>query len=241
MGNVLDWNLDLDGLWCILPYRVKPEEFCCEYGASSARSLWWVVTYLHNLLPVVDHEHFNFELRFAAVNSHDGQVGLFSAHEHEQRLLIVLRVEVNDEAFSLEEFKGFLTRVSEIHVSELSIFEAKAKIFRFSKEDAAYTHALKRFGENLAVLRKDEKFVFHPYTEADDTHFNLIASITQSLDSFDIIILAQTINVGLLITEDKEILSLRQCEKFKEDPFLGKCQLSGGRSSSKVSWKTRAL
>jgi hypothetical protein len=136
-------------------------------------------------------------------------------------LLPFFQLDIAIEAFTLEKFRNFLERLSEVHVSELSIFEAKAKIFRLSGKDSAYTPALKNFGRNLALLREDEKFFFHPYMEADDTHFNLISSI-KSLDSFDIIILAQASNIGLLITEDKEILGLRERETFKKDPFLGK-------------------
>ena len=140
-------------------------------------------------------------------------------------LLPFFQLDIAVEGFTLKGFKDFLTKLSEIHVSELSIFEAKAKIFRLSKKDPAYTPALKSFGENLAVLRKDEKFVFHPYTEFDDANFNLISSINQSLDSFDIIIVSQALTTGLLLTEDKEILDLREKEEFRKDPYLGKLSI----------------
>ena len=137
-------------------------------------------------------------------------------------LLPFFQLDITIEAFSLKKFKDFLTKLSEIHVSELSIFEAKAKIFRLSRKNATYIHVLKNYGDNLAVLRGDEKFIFHPYTKADDTHFNLISAKNLNLDSFDIIILAQALDVGLLITEDKEILGLREQETFTKDPLLGK-------------------
>jgi len=137
-------------------------------------------------------------------------------------ILPFFQLDIAVEAFNLKEFKEFLVRLSEVHVSELSIFEAKAKIFRLSKKDPAYVPVLENFGKNLTVLREDEKFVFHSYTEADDIHFNLISSKNHNLDSFDITILAQSLNVGTLITEDKEILSLREKEAFKKDPNLGK-------------------
>lgn len=137
-------------------------------------------------------------------------------------LLPFFQLDIAVEAFTLGKFKDFLEGLSEVHVSELSVFEAKAKIFRLSRKDSAYADALKNFGKNLALLREDEKFFFHPYMEVDDAQFNLISSINQNLDSFDIIILAQASNIGLLITEDKEILDLREREKFKKDPFLRK-------------------
>jgi hypothetical protein len=37
--------------------------------------------------------------------------------------------------------------------------------------------------------------------------------------------LAQALNVGLLLTEDKEILDLRQRENFKKDPVFGKLSI----------------
>ena len=72
------------------------------------------------------------------------------------------------------------------------------------------------------MLRNDEKFIFHPYTGQDDAHFNLITAKEFRLDSFDIIILAQALEVELLITEDEEILNLREQEAFAQDPLLGK-------------------
>jgi hypothetical protein len=137
-------------------------------------------------------------------------------------LLPFFQLDIAVEAFTLNKFKTFLARLSEIHVSELSIFEAKAKIFRLSKKDHAYMQALENFGKNLSLLREDEKLVFHKYTEADDAYFNLISSINQSLDSFDIIMVAQALNVGVLLTEDKEIISLREKEAFKKNQHLGK-------------------
>lgn len=136
-------------------------------------------------------------------------------------LLPFFRVEIEVESFSLDKFENFLTKISEVHFSELSIFEAKAKLFRLSRENTTYTQALGDFGKNLAVLREDEKFIFHPYTARDDECFNLILTKNWALDSFDIIILAQALNIRVLVTEDKEILRIRDREKFVKDPILG--------------------
>jgi len=137
-------------------------------------------------------------------------------------LLPFFQLEIAVKDFTIEDFKEFLTKASEIHVSELSIFEAKAKLFRLSRKNAAYMEALENFGNNLTVLRNDERFVFHPYTGQNDAHFNLISAKEWKLDSFDIIILAQALEVELLITEDEEILNLRDQETFVQDPQLGK-------------------
>ena len=142
-------------------------------------------------------------------------------------LLPFFQLDIAVQGFTLKKFRDFLEGLSEIHVSELSIFEAKSKIFRLSRKDPTYADALKNFGKNLALLREDEKFYFHPYVEADDVFFNLISSsfMNQKLDCFDIIMLAQALNVGLLLTEDKEILDLRQRENFKKDPIFGKLSI----------------
>lgn len=140
-------------------------------------------------------------------------------------ILPFFQIDVNVEAFTLTKFKGFLTKLPQIHFSELSIFEAKAKLQRLSRKDATYVHALKSFGTNLATLREDEKIIFHPYTAQDDENFNLIYSKNLGLDSFDTIIIAQALNTGTLITEDKEILSIREQTAFKRDPKLRKLKI----------------
>jgi len=135
-------------------------------------------------------------------------------------LLPFFRVNIEVEGFSLDKFESFLTKISKLHFSELSIFEAKAKIFRLSRENKAYTPALEDFGKNLTVLRGDERFIFHPYTGQDDRFFNSISAKDLALDSFDMIILAQALNIGLLVTEDEEILRIRDREEFVKDPTL---------------------
>ena len=140
-------------------------------------------------------------------------------------LLPFFQIDINVEAFNLDSYKEFLTKLSEVHLSELSIFEAKAKLFRLSRKDTTYKQALEIFGNNLAILREDEKFIFHQYTKHDDTHFNLISAKNLGLDSFDIIIVAQALDVGILITEDREILNIRNQEAFVKDPLLGKMMI----------------
>ena len=129
------------------------------------------------------------------------------------------------EAFDLNAFREFTGGLSEAHVSELSIFEAKAKLLRLSRNDDAYKQVLEGFGSNLAVLREDERFVFHPYTQRDDHYFDLISTKKLELDSFDAIIVAQALDTGLLVTEDREILSLKKNPAFTADPSLGKLEI----------------
>ena len=141
-----------------------------------------------------------------------------------------LDIEVN--GFSLEKFEAFLSRLDEVHLSELSIYEAKAKLFRLSRRNEGYTKALESFGDNLTVLRDDETIHFHPYRQMDDSRFNLISGKDPSLDIFDVIIVAQAVDIGLLITEDKEILNLRSRKSFAEDPELKKLNI--------IPWKELA-
>ena len=140
-------------------------------------------------------------------------------------LLPFFQVNVKIEEFTPKSFRTFLMRLSEVHFSELSIYEAKAKIYRLSRRDAALGKALEAFGANLATLRTDERITFHPYTERDDKYFNMIASKALRLDSFDTVILAQAMSVGTLITEDSEILRVRREETFQNDPVLGKTRI----------------
>jgi len=132
---------------------------------------------------------------------------------------------INVEAFTLSRFKEFIAKLSQIHFSELSIFEAKAKICRLSKRDTSYMQALEAFGDNLAVLQEDEKLIFHPYTAQDDKYFNIIFAKNLGLDVLDTIILVQAIKVGTLITEDKEILYLREQNGYTKDPIFGKLKI----------------
>lgn len=140
-------------------------------------------------------------------------------------LLPFFQIGVEVEAFALEDFKGFLARLRRVHFSELSVFEAKAKLRRLAGRDPAYARALEAFGANLAALREDERFVFHRYTAQDDGNFNLICSKGLGLDSFDAIILAQALSVGVLITEDEEILALRESGALAGDPILGEVEI----------------
>ena len=74
----------------------------------------------------------------------------------------------------------------------------------------------------MAVLREDARVVFHPYTRWEDAYLNLISAKDFRLDSFDTIIVAQALDLGLLVTEDQEILDLREQTAFREDPVLGR-------------------
>lgn len=137
-------------------------------------------------------------------------------------LLPFFQIHVTIEGFTLTGYHAFLTQQPHVHFSELSIYEAKATIHRLSRRDTAFVTALTAFGDNLATLRDDAKIVLHPYRPQDDQYYNMIAFKKLGLDSFDTIILAQALSTGLLITENRELLRVRDTDAFHSDPALGR-------------------
>jgi len=63
--------------------------------------------------------------------------------------LLPFFLDISVERFGLSRFREFFSDLSQIHFSELSVFEAKAGLCRFSKKNPAYTGALVSFGEKL--------------------------------------------------------------------------------------------
>ena len=140
-------------------------------------------------------------------------------------LLPFFQLKIDVEGFSLEGFEAFLSGLDKAHFSLLSVYEAKAKLFRLSRRDERFANALEDFGGNLAVLRDDEMITFHTYTRMDDLRFNLISGKGLDLDVFDMIIVAQAVDVGFLLTEDEDILRLRGERSFVEDPELEELEI----------------
>lgn len=134
-------------------------------------------------------------------------------------VLPFFQVPIAVKGFELSDFKVLIATLSKVHVAELSIYEAKAKLMRLSKARSGYEQALRSFGRNLNVLRWDEKFVFHNYTEKADEYFNQLLVSTERLDAFDLLVLSQAFDVGELLTEDGEILSFRDSDRFAKSPL----------------------
>jgi hypothetical protein len=139
------------------------------------------------------------------------------------------QVPVRIKDFRLSDFREFIANLSRIHVSELSVYEAKAKLLRLSKIHRGYGTVLRAFGHNLNVLRTDEKFVFRSYTGEADQRFNQLLTVAKRLDAFDLIILSEASTVGELLTEDMEILSFRDSDQFAETPPFNSMEIK--------SWK----
>jgi len=134
-------------------------------------------------------------------------------------ILPFFQVPITVEGFELSDFKMLIANLSKVHVSELSIYEAKAKLTRLSKARRGYEQALRVFGRNLDVLRLDEKFVFHSYTSEADECFNQLLASAKRLDAFDLLILSEAFTVGELLTEDEDLLTFRDSDQFAKSPL----------------------
>jgi len=134
-------------------------------------------------------------------------------------ILPFFQVPIAVEGFELSGFKVLIANLSKVHVSELSIYETKAKLTRLSKARRGYEQALRMFGRNLNVLRLDEKFVFHSYTSEADECFNQLLASAKRLDAFDLLILSEAFTVGELLTEDEDLLTFRDSDQFAKSPL----------------------
>ena len=133
-------------------------------------------------------------------------------------ILPFFQVPIRVVGFELSNFKNLIADLSRVHVAELSVYEAKAKLLRLSRVHRRYEEVLRVFSQNLNVLRSDEKFVFHSYTSEADECFNQLFHFAKGLDAFDLIILSEAFTVGELLTEDEDILNFRDSSQFAESP-----------------------
>jgi small basic protein len=106
--------------------------------------------------------------------------------------------------FSRARYKEVIQSLDRIHVSEISIIEAKAKSLKLGGNRAEIAD---KFNEGLTVLAADEKVVIHGYRAEDDKKFSEF--LTLGLGFFDTVILAQSYTVGILLTEDSRLLQLK--------------------------------
>jgi len=134
-------------------------------------------------------------------------------------ILPFFQVPITVEGFALSDFKTLIANLSKVHVAELSIYEAKAKLLRLSKVRREYEQALRTFDQNLSVLRLDEKFMFHNYTSEADEFFNQLLLSAKRLDAFDLLILSEAFTVGELLTEDGDLLTFRDSDQFAKSPL----------------------
>ncbi len=115
-----------------------------------------------------------------------------------------LFLEIDVKGFSRETYKEIIKSIDSIHISEISLIEAKAKSLKLNLPQKKVNE---KFNEGLSVLLSDEKVIIHRYNALDDLKFNEFDTL--KLDFFDRIILAQSASVGHLLTEDGKLLNLK--------------------------------
>ena len=113
-------------------------------------------------------------------------------------------LDMDVKGFSRAGYKEIIKSLDKIHLSEISLIEAKAKSLKIREKQSDVN---KKFNEGLSVLSDDEKVVIHGYGSMDDAMFNEF--ILLGLDFFDAVILAQSCTVGNLLTEDLKLLQLK--------------------------------
>ena len=113
-------------------------------------------------------------------------------------------LDIDVKGFSRTGYKEIIKSLDKIHLSEISIIEAKAKSLKMGEKRSDVN---KRFNEGLSVLSADEKVVIHGYRSMDDEMFNQVYML--GLDFFDAVIMAQSYTVGNLLTEDLKLLHLK--------------------------------
>ena len=113
-------------------------------------------------------------------------------------------LDIDVKGFTRTVYKEVIKSLERIHVSEISIIEAKAKSLKLSKNKSKVNE---KFNEGLSVLSADEKVVIHGYRAMDDKKFNEFQPL--GLGFFDAVILAQSCTVGILLTEDSRLLRLK--------------------------------
>ena len=112
--------------------------------------------------------------------------------------------------YSSTQFKETLKGFKEIHITYLSVYETKAKIFRMHKKGTISRTVLDKFWYALKILLEDKRFFFHTYDESIDKNLNDFLE-KYSLDIFDALILASAVNkTDILLTEDSSLLSINK-------------------------------
>jgi predicted deacetylase len=93
-------------------------------------------------------------------------------------------LDIDVKGFSRSVYKEVIQSLEILHVSEISIIEAKAKSLKISRKRSMINE---KFNEGLSVLSTDEKVVIHGYRSIDDKKFNEFQPL--GLDFFDTMIL----------------------------------------------------
>src|SRR5574341_494962 len=113
-------------------------------------------------------------------------------------------LDIDVKEFSRNIYKVVIESLDRIHISEVSIIEAKAKSLKAARTQSGLNE---KFNEGLSVLSVDEKVIIHGYRSMGDKKFNEFMPL--DLGFFDTMILAQSCIVGNLLTEDSKLLHLK--------------------------------
>ena len=108
-------------------------------------------------------------------------------------------MDIDVKGFSRRKYAELIQKLERVHVSEISIFEAKAKSLHEKEE------ILEKFNKGLSILRSDEKVVIHGYTAEHDRILNEMRELLNDLNVIDLIIVSQAKEIGILLTEDRVI------------------------------------
>ena len=108
-------------------------------------------------------------------------------------------MDIDVKGFSRRKYAELIQKLEKVHVSEISIFEAKAKSLHEKEE------ILEKFNKGLSILRSDRRVVIHGYTAEHDRILNEMRELLNDLNVIDLIIVSQAKEIGILLTEDRVI------------------------------------
>lgn len=107
-------------------------------------------------------------------------------------------MDIDVKGFSRRKYAELIQKLERIHLSEISIFEAKIKALKIGS-------VLEKFNKGLSILRSDKRIKIHGYTAEHDRKLNEMLELLNDINIIDLIIISQAMDVGVLLTEDKVI------------------------------------
>jgi len=109
-------------------------------------------------------------------------------------------MDIDVKGFSRKKYAELIQKLEKIHLSEISIFEAKVKSLKTRS-----TEVLEKFNRGLSILRSDRRVEIHGYTAEHDRALNDMLELLRDVNIIDLIIISQAREVGVLLTEDRVI------------------------------------
>jgi len=95
-------------------------------------------------------------------------------------------MDIDVKGFSRRKYAELIQKLERIHISEISIFEAKVKALKTKSSEV-----LKKFNKGLSILRSDKKVVIHGYTAEHDRSLNEMLKILNDINIIDLFIVSQ--------------------------------------------------